>query len=395
MPQGRLCRAIAFVAAATGVVFLGPLTGVAPAARSSPVALSTVRAVNVDSGRVSAVAVVGAHGRYRLPVPAGAYLVALSKIHANGGSSDRVTGLAVVRAATRHAFGRSAAARTVVTIGKVTLGPARGAPGSTRNVDALILRDLYGPLTDRGITFVDTTAQVVAASKREQQLSNNGRLATPVSYVPLAPTYVITGEGTQQRDGKVTMTLNLKNLATGQVVATKSVTGKGRSFGQIEGLFGELSSEFAGDASQAIDESRTAGEVTVDLYVVILREGFGSGTVTASPPGRTLTRNDNRFEFKAADGTTVILRANPDAGSYFVGWESGSECGAVEFQSSDVQYPCTVRDPGNGLLFPIKPGANFDSCPMPGTFVNNPNESVCPGVKLIGNQISWVGDVGR
>jgi hypothetical protein len=379
-------RVIACLASALAVVLASVLPGVAPAARSRPIALATVRAVNVDSGRISAVAVVRARGRYRLAVPAGAYLVVRSRIHANGGSSSHVDRLAVVRAAARDGAGRTAAERPVVTIGNVTLGPANGVPGRTRSVGALVLRDLFKPLTDRGISFVDTSAQVVATSKREQQLYDDGRLATPVSYDPLKATYEITGDGTQLRNGQVTMTLNLKNLVTGQVVATKTVTAKGRSFGQLEGVFEELSSEFAGDASTVIEASPTGGAVTVDLTVTFLMEGFGSGSVTASPPGRTFHKGENdTYEFKVADGTTVLLQAKPDAGSYFVGWQSGSECGQTEFQSSDLEYSCTVRDPGDGR-FGIGPGANFDSCPKPGTYVfNAPNEAVCPGVTVVNN----------
>lgn len=378
---------IACLVAAVGVVLASPLTGVATAARSTPSVLSTVRAVNVDSGKISALAVVGARGRYRLSVPAGAYLVVLSKIRATGGSSDRVDRLAVVRAAARDRVGRTAAERPVVTIGKVTLTSANGARGGIRSPGALVLRGLFKPLTDRGITFVDTSAQVVAASKREQQLYDDGRSATPVSYNPLKPTYEITGAGTQLPNGQLTMTLDLKNLVTGQVVATKSVTGKGRTFGQLEGLFGELSSEFAGDASQVIDQSPTGGAVTVDLTVIFLTEGMGgTGSVTASPPGRTIDKAETgvTYEYKVAPGTTVSLKATPDPGSYFVGWQSGSECGATGFQSSDPEYSCTVTDPGDGR-FAITPGANFDHCPMPGTYVNDPNEAVCPGVTVIHN----------
>jgi hypothetical protein len=349
-------------------------TGVA---RAAPGALSIVRAVNVDSGRISGVAAVRAHGRYHLRVPAGAYLVVFSKIHANGGAGDRVRGLAVVRKAARDTVGRTAAAGPVVTIGKVTLGRA--------NLNALVLRDLFNPLTNRGITFVDTSAQVVAAAKREQQLSDDGRLATRVSYNPLNPTYEITGDGTKSGNGQVTMTLNLKNLVTGQVVATKTVTGKGGTFGQLEGLFGDLTSEFAGDASQVIDESPTGGAVTVDLTVTFITEGAGgTGSVTASPPGHTFTKSDDAiYEYKVAGGTTVSLSAKPDAGSYFLGWQSGSECGTIEFENQDLVYPCTVTDPGDGH-FAIRPGANFAKCPPPGTFIFNAiNATVCPGVTVM------------
>ena len=371
--------------AAVGMTLASPLTGVALATRTIPRTLSTVRAVNVDSGTISALAVVGARGGYRLSVPAGAYLVVLSKVRANGGASDRVDRLTVVTAASGARVGRAAAERPVVTIGTVTLGPANGAPGSNRNVDALVLRDLYQPLTNSGIAFVDLNQQVVAASKREQQLYADGRSATPVSYNPLQPTYEIAGSGTQLPNGRVTMTLDLRNLVTGQVVATKTVTGNGRTLSQLEGLFEELSSEFAGDASGVIEQSPTGGAVTVDLDVTFLREGTGSGTVTASPPGRTLSQTDEAiFEFKVANGTMVSLLAKPDSGSYFVGWESGSTCGATEFQRSDPEYSCIVSDPGDGS-FPIRPGANFATCPMPGTFANDPNESVCPGVTVIHN----------
>jgi hypothetical protein len=385
-PQKRRPRVIACLAGVLAVVFASGLTGVAPAEQATRTAALTVRAVNVDSGRISAVAVVGARGRYRLSVPAGAYLVVRSKIHANGGFSDSVDRLAVVRAAARDRVGRAAAERPVVTIGKVTLGPADGVPGRTRGVGALVLRDLFKPLTDRGISFVDTSAQVVATSKREQQLYDDGRSATPVNYDPLKAAYEITGDGTQLSDGQVTMTLNLKNLVTGQVVATKTVTGNGRSFGQLEGLFGELTAEFAGDASQVIDESPTGGAVTVDLAVTFLMESFGSGSVTASPPGHTFHKGEtDTYEFKVAGGTAVSLQAKPDAGSYFVGWQSGSECGATEFQSSALEYSCTVSDPGDGR-FAIDAGANFDSCPKPGTYVvNAPNEAVCPGVTVVNN----------
>jgi hypothetical protein len=370
-------RVFAGTACALAVALASLTTGVARAARSTPTALSTVHAVNVDSGRIAGVAVVRARGRYRLRVPAGAYLVVFSKIHANGGSRDRVRGLAVVRKAAREVVGQTAAARPVVTIGTVTLGRA--------NLGALVLRDLFNPLTNRGITFVDTSGQVVAAAKREQQLWDDGRLATPVTYNPLQPTYEITGDGTQSRNGQVTMTLSLKNLVTGQVVATKTVTGKGRTFGQLDGVFDDLTSEFADDAGQVIDESPTGGAVTVDLSVTFITEGAGgTGSVTASPPGHTFSQSDDAiYEYKVAGGTTVSLSAKPDAGSYFLGWQSGSECGTIEFENQDLVYPCTVTDPGDGH-FAIRPGANFAKCPPPGTFIFNAiNATVCPGVTVM------------
>src|ERR1039457_2987408 len=89
VPQMRSQRDIACVVAALGMTFANPLTGVALAARNMPTTLSTVRAVNVDSGRIFPLAVVGARGRYRLSVRAGAYLVVVSKVRADGGAAPR------------------------------------------------------------------------------------------------------------------------------------------------------------------------------------------------------------------------------------------------------------------------------------------------------------------
>jgi hypothetical protein len=72
------------------------------------------------------------------------------------------------------------------------------------------------------------------------------------------------------------------------VVATKTVTGTGRTFGQLEGVFDNLTSEFTGDAGQVILQSLNGGAVTVDLTVTFITEGAGgTGSVTASPPGHS------------------------------------------------------------------------------------------------------------
>jgi hypothetical protein len=275
----------------------------------------------------------------------------------------------------------------------VTLSPARGASGVTRRVDGLVLTDLFKPLSARGITFVDTSPAVVAAAKREQQLWDDGRLATKVSYNPRKPTYEITGKGTQLKNGHVTMTLNLKDLVTGHVVASKTVTGKGKTFQQLDDLFGQLTSEFGHDAGDVIDRSPTGGAVTVDLtiYAITPGNGAGAGTVTVSPPGRTFTvaaaEAVNSLEYSVSVGTSDSLHAQPAAGSYFVGWQSGSECGATTFESQAPEYSCTVTSTAFGQPFRINVGADFAQCPMPGTYVfNEPNATVCPGITVVDNQ---------
>ena len=110
-----------------------------------------------------------------------------------------------------------------------------------------------------------------------------------------------------------------------------------------------------------------------------------------SPPGRTFkvaaAEAVSSLEYSVSAGTTDSLHAQPDAGSYFVGWQSGSECGATSFESHDLEYSCTVTHPAFGQPFVINVGADFAQCPMPGTYVfNEPNATVCPGVTVVDNQ---------
>ena len=132
-----------------------------------------------------------------------------------------------------------------------------------------------------------------------------------------------------------------------------------------------------------IEQSPTGGAVTVDLDVTFLQEGTGSGTVTATPPGRTLSKTDNAiYEFKVANGTTVSLLAKPDAGSYFVGWSPAARVGQPSFRAQTRSTPAPSATPAMGGS-PSVLGRTSPTCPMPGTFVNDPNESVCPGVTVI------------
>ncbi len=329
--------------------------------------LSAVRAVDVDSGLIADLA----HHTLGHSLPGGAYLVVRTTVRAGGRGTDKVGRLKVVPAATA----RASAERPVVSIGNVTLGG--------RNVGSLVLRELFGPMTGRGLAFVDLSAKVAAASKREQQLYDDGRSDTPVKYAPLKPDYQVTGEGTVGRNGRISMTLTLRDAATGYAVATTNVSGKARNLKQLEGLFDKLGEQFAEEASEGVDRTPVDDRIDVTLDVVLLHAGSGSGSVTATPPGVTVSPgNEDAYQFKAAVGTTLSVVAHPDAGSYFVGWQSGSHCGTEQFQTRPPQYDCKVVDNGGGH-FTFQPGADFDSCPPPGTYANNENESVCPGVNVI------------
>ena len=147
IPELLRQRRVVHSSAALGIVIAVVLSGGTPALARSRVraAFSTVRAVNVDDGTIAATTRVGAHSRYTLRVPVGAYLVVFSTIYANGGTSSRVDRLAVVRRSAADRVARAAGDSRVVTIGNLMLRPVRGASGPTRRVDGLVLTDLFKP----------------------------------------------------------------------------------------------------------------------------------------------------------------------------------------------------------------------------------------------------------
>ena len=120
-------------------------------------------------------------------------------------------------------------------------------------------------------------------------------------------------------------------------------------------------------------------EFPLVLIVVI----FGDGTVHVSPPDRTYTAEETREEFLATNGLTVTLLATPAAGSYFAGWQRGSEC-ARKYVWPDraATYSCTIDNPG-GLREEINMAADFQQCPPAGTTVADPAAAICPGVRIL------------
>ncbi len=90
IPELLRQRRVVHSSAALGIVIAVVLSGGTPALARSRVraAFSTVRAVNVDGGRIALPSGLGRPRRYRLHVPVGAYLVVFSTIYANGGTSQ-------------------------------------------------------------------------------------------------------------------------------------------------------------------------------------------------------------------------------------------------------------------------------------------------------------------
>jgi hypothetical protein len=160
------------------------------------------------------------------------------------------------------------------------------------------------------------------------------------------------------RNGRISMTLTLRDAATGYAVAITNVSGKAPHLKQLEGLFDKLGEQFAEEASENVGRTPVDDRIDVALDVVLLYSGMGSGSVTATPPGITVPPgNEGAYQFKAAVGTVSSVVAKPDAGSYFVGWQSGSQCGSIAFLDGPPQYDCRVVDDG-GRQFTFRPGAD-------------------------------------
>lgn len=367
----------------------------APSAR----VFATARAVVARTGQVVAVQDLGAASRYRLRVGSGRFVVVAAADGRDGRLARVVSRLLTARrghTARKNLKARaSAAGGPVVTIGDIRLTPQPGVRGPTLLLRDRIITDLFGPLTARGVRIVDLSAAVVAALKREQKLSDDGRSDVRYTYSPLEPQFEITGTGLAGPGGALSLQLDLKNIATGQVVSTKTVSGTG---GNVAGLIADAAGGLLADADTgpALDalpppacppDCAGTGKVVVDIGITFLFPGTpGSGTVSVTPPGRTFAPADlqnTTLESVVPDGTTITLVGIPGAGSYFVGWQSGSECGGYGYEPPGDTYNCTVTDPGSGR-FAINVGADFALCPPPGTFVfNAPLEAVCPGVTIV------------
>lgn len=342
---------------------------------------ASVRAVEVDSAQVRAVASLQRSPAFRLRVPRGAYVL-VAAAAGRGRPYRAISRLIVVGgSASARARATPAAAGPVIAIGGVTLGASPGSRLPSLNLQPAILNDVYGPLSAHGFRFVDESPGVVAALKREQELSDQGRTDVPVNYQPLKAQYRITGRGTATKDGKVSLVLDLVDTATGMTIAQRGASGRAKDLDRVI-------SDAADQLAQAADEARTpppeTSEVPVRLIVAFIQGGNppGEGMVSASPPGQTYSETTTH-DFQAAMGTAVTLEATPASGSYFGGWESGSECGQTDFSNQDPSYTCTVGEPGPTGRFLINAGANFARCPPPGTYVfGSPGAAVCPGVHV-------------
>jgi hypothetical protein len=354
---------------------------------------ANVRAVTVTGGEIEAVQRLRAGARYHLTVAPGRYVLAAGALRSDGRVLRAASGLVAARrgrTAQRDVRARTAAsANSIVTVDEVDLAPAEAGAGPTLRLRDLITAEVFGPLSAHGVRFVDQSPKVVAALRREERLSLEGRNDTAVRFRPLKPRFAIGGGGVGAADGSTDLALELRDLTTGQVVARRTATAPPGALGQA---IRELTADFASAAAEAIEAAppaATAGDVLVSLAVTFTSSPPG-GRVTATPPGRTWTENDRTgtsYEFRASDGTAIAFTAVADAGFYFDGWSGGSRCGTNPIFGYEHSITCTVRDPVPGPgdePFEVEVGPSFPRCPPPGTLAaGSPNVVVCPGVTYL------------
>ncbi len=252
-----------------------------PAARG--LSFAEAYAIDPDSGDVAATAGIS-HAGFRVSLAPGPYLPAVAAQSAHGESYGGFGAAVTVRAgataranvkvralsasataararagarvsrASAHArrgdpFGdlptaaaHAASGGAIYTVGSVALDAQPGARIPSYQLSDHVLALIFNRCTAQGTRFVDTGAAFVAAARREQQLSEAGRLATKVRYEPLHAQYAVTGHGTATKQGQVTLELELTDSATHESVQPVTVSG---SVKQLESLIDELAAKFA------------------------------------------------------------------------------------------------------------------------------------------------------
>jgi hypothetical protein len=132
--------------------------------------------------------------------------------HQEGG--DRGTGRPLAFAA--------AASGPVVTVNGINLTLP---DGSQVSLDDPALTDLFPTWHDQdGITFVETGKQFTDFAQHEQELSDSGRLDPPYHFDPITPDFTISGDARIDRKGRMSITIEVRERCTGQVIAQITIT---------------------------------------------------------------------------------------------------------------------------------------------------------------------------
>lgn len=329
-------------------------------------AVITAVAVRVSDGTVAAAR--SWRGRTgKLALPAGTYLVAGQALNpsavaytgtshafvARGGTRGVVVSLA--RSPVRGARGRATSSAapvppgSLVTVGNVTLAPEAGSKlRQAIPISGQLTNLLFNHWQPQGVHFIDSSAQVVSALNREQQLSNQGRTETAFQYHPLVAQYAVQGSATAAKGGVVTIDLKVVSASSGDVVASIHTTARQRRRESLQSVvdraLADAASGLAVPASPPADSAPPSqapppapADSTVHYRVDECIYATGAGTVNvtvrsydgSSQQAMTHSTENKKGPEGCVTGlspATVTLTTTPDAGYHFSYWDALGPC---------------------------------------------------------------------
>lgn len=262
-------------ASGAGSVISGRLTGTPIPAKGAGEAI--VRAVDAQTGRITASAVTDAKGRYRFTLPKGAYVLlptvvapgralvrpAATRVRIAGGQRKAVT----IRA------GRKRAAQAVVSpIVGIRDGAFTGGTGDiavlNRGMRDVLITDLVNARAGAGctITVVEVSAQFEAAYQLELRLARLGLIDPATAVRPglrLRPTRGIRGSISVAGD-RMTISAEVYRWSNNRTLGRASVEGPADRFFDLEAalvrklvdLLCERPAPIAGQFSGSVDYSK-------------------------------------------------------------------------------------------------------------------------------------------
>jgi hypothetical protein len=332
-----------------------------PVPKPGPSVISSLRLMRVSDGIL--VASDNLHGSQSLSVPSGVFVATAEVVRwraprtlaaAQGAIAKRghVTRLSLrLSSRAAGASGRVAAAASGNSPVIASQGVAlTGAPGSDQPripLDGAIGGYLFDALSPEGVRVLETSPVAVAAARREQKLSEEGLLDTPVRYQPLSPSYFVHGEGTIRKDGKVSLQLRVVD-SEGVIVALVNASGKGTQLRSV------LITAVKKLAAAAAPHLRKPAPRPVKVIVDVEFCGSGSdgrtSTVTASPSGTASSiqgpGDTDQYEWSYSDSPiTITLTAQPGPGCGPPRWQYDSGSLWAQGTCRDTQdyvSSCTV-----------------------------------------------------